>query len=579
MASGSATVRRHRRIANGFMVLVGLGIAVAVIFAVQFAGAAQERALRANARETLSVQAQVLNGLMEKFRLLPTLVGRRPEVSALFKSDDPRNKMAALSAIRHDAAMTGAMDIVLLRLDGTLLLSGTGILTEPVARDSELLSAVLQGRLGRQAIGFASNSRAYVFSTGLRDRSGELFGVIAVLVDLANLEQIWSLSALPVLVIDQRGIILVSNRAPWRMQKLGDIEEVSDGGEANFKLNGAVKPFVQVRQALPELGWEMRVLADATPIARARTLAAASVIFSGLALGFVLLGLLNQRLAVIRRQRSDKANALRLERVVRDRTKALTEEVEEHKQTENTLRQTQDELIQTGKLAALGQMSTALSHEFNQPLAATKSYADNALILRERSREDEAKENIRLISKMADRMAVISRHLRNFGRKPKSRLTSIFVPGVIDEAVEVLSSRLREQNATVKIVHAKGDIWARAGQVRLQQVLVNLIANGLDAAREHPELPIEIQTGTKGKKVIITVRDFGHGIAPGDMEHIFDPFFTTKDPGQGLGLGLSISYNIIKDFGGRLSGANHKEQGAIFRIELDLVPEPGTKAP
>ncbi len=555
--------------------LVALMSAVGVGFGMQIAGAAAKRSLEQSAQEVLLVQVQVLNGLMEKFRLLPNLVGRNTKILGVFVDPSEKNIAAAQLAIRHDAAMTGALDIVLLELDGTLLVSGTGVVTGSFEPTSRLLSAVRQGRLGRKAIQIPPDERAYAFASGLRDDGGSLIGVIAVLVDLANLEQIWSLSTLPVLVADRDGTVLASNRAEWRMMPLNEIR-TQERGLIEYVLDGELRPYVEMSRALPELEWELHVLADAAPIVRARIAAAASVVLGGLALAIFLAYLMRRRLALVQKNRSDKANSLRLERVVRDRTKALTllntalaEEVEHHKLTGTTLRKTQDELIQTGKLAALGQMSTALSHEFNQPLAATKSYADNALVFLERNRQAEAEENIRLISKMADRMAVISRHLRNFGRKPKTRLSSILVEAVINDAIEVLSARLREQGADIIVEHETPDVLAIAGHVRLQQVVVNLISNALDATISGSTKPVQVLTSSRDKKVLISVRDFGSGIAPEHLSQVFDPFFTTKDPGQGLGLGLSISYNIVKDFGGRLTGENHPEGGALFTIELE----------
>ncbi len=575
MASGSALVRRYRQRLFIIIGLVALTIAVGVGFGMQIAGAAAKRSLEQSAQEVLLVQKQVLNGLMEKFRLLPNLVGRNPEILGVFVDPSEKNIAAAQLAIRHDSAMTGALDIVLLGLDGSLLVRGTGVVTGSFEQTSRLLSAVSQGRLGRKAIQIPPDERAYAFASGLRDEGGNLTGVIAVLVDLANLEQIWSLSTLPVLVADRDGTVLASNRAEWRMMSLDKIKTLEQG-VIGYVLEGEVRPYVEMSQALPELEWELHVLADAAPIVRARIAAAASIVLGGLALAIFLAYLMRRRLELVQKNRSDKANSLRLERVVRDRTKALTllntalaEEVEHHKLTGTTLRKTQDELIQTGKLAALGQMSTALSHEFNQPLAATKSYADNALVFLERNRQGEAEENIRLISKMADRMAVISRHLRNFGRKPRTRLSSISVEAVVDDAIEVLSARLREQGTDVIVQHETPGALAIAGQVRLQQVVVNLISNALDATKSGSIKSVQVLTGSTDKKVTISVRDFGSGIASEHLAQIFDPFFTTKDPGQGLGLGLSISYNIVKDFGGRLTGANHPEGGALFTIELE----------
>jgi len=213
-------------------------------------------------------------------------------------------------------------------------------------------------------------------------------------------------------------------------------------------------------------------------------------------------------------------------------------------------------------------MSAALSHEFNQPLAAAKTYADSAALLIERGRSDEATDNIRRISGLVDRMAAISKHLRNFARKPNEKLGPVPVEEVVRDTMEIVSVRLKAAAATIDIDLGNEPLVVRAGSVRLQQVLVNIISNAADAVEGLDDRTIRLRAKQEDGKVVLTVSDRGPGIAPAIAERIFDPFFSTKGVGKGLGLGLSISYNIIKDFGGSLVATNLAEGGAEFRIEL-----------
>ena len=215
-------------------------------------------------------------------------------------------------------------------------------------------------------------------------------------------------------------------------------------------------------------------------------------------------------------------------------------------------------------------MSTALAHEYNQPLSAVKSYAENALTYLERKRIPEAEENIRLISELTDRMAEISRHLKNFARRPNPTYAAVPVDKVVADALSVAASRIRSDGADVDTTGVAPNLWVRAGHVRLQQVLVNLVLNALDAMQGQPRPTITIAATLVGDRVNLTVADKGSGIAPDVIDQIFDPFFTTKEVGRGLGLGLSISYNIIKDFGGQLSATNQPEGGALFTISLEV---------
>ena len=284
----------------------------------------------------------------------------------------------------------------------------------------------------------------------------------------------------------------------------------------------------------------------------------------------------------IERQRSAQAE---LEARVQDRTRdldaanaLLRAEVEERRATEARLRRTQAELVQAGKLAALGQMSAALSHEFNQPLAAVKAFADNAGTFLARGRLAEARDNVGRISAMADRMAAISKHLRNFARRPQDKTGPIPVAAVIDDALELMAPRLQASAARIDYEAPGPDLWVMGGRVRLQQVIVNLISNALDAMERQEAKDIGIRVETDGTATegtcAISVRDRGHGLSEAALAQAFDPFFTTKDPGKGMGLGLSISYNIIRDFDGTLSAANAADGGAVFTVTLRRMPGP-----
>jgi two-component system C4-dicarboxylate transport sensor histidine kinase DctB len=223
-------------------------------------------------------------------------------------------------------------------------------------------------------------------------------------------------------------------------------------------------------------------------------------------------------------------------------------------------------------------MSAALSHEFNQPLAAVKAYAENAATFLDRGRADEARANIGLISSMADRMASISKHLRNFARRPQDKTGPVPIRAVIEDALEVMRPRLDSATARLNLVLPDEDIWVIGGRVRLQQVIVNLIGNALDAmeALHRPEMHLTLSVADGLCR--LALRDTGPGLSEDALAQAFDPFFTTKAPGKGLGLGLSISYNIVRDFNGRLMVANHPEGGAVFTVELDVTTPPAEMA-
>ncbi|BCB19704.1 ATP-binding protein [Bosea sp. ANAM02] len=232
-------------------------------------------------------------------------------------------------------------------------------------------------------------------------------------------------------------------------------------------------------------------------------------------------------------------------------------------------RQTRDDLIQAAKLAALGQMAAGLSHELNQPLAAIRSHAHNGALLLERGRPEEAQKAIGRIQALTTRAADLIAHLRRFARKPGVVLNPVSVGDVIETALSLFEPRFEAERVTLTRELPAGRLHVHAEEIRLEQVLVNLIANALDAIAGMEGAAIAIGARRNGHRVEIWVADSGPGIDRAHLERIFDPFFTTKPVGSGLGLGLSLSYNIIKDLGGTLAVAETGPAGTRFLITLE----------
>ena len=235
--------------------------------------------------------------------------------------------------------------------------------------------------------------------------------------------------------------------------------------------------------------------------------------------------------------------------------------------------------MQASKLAALGQMAAGITHELNQPLTALTTLSDNANQLAERGRIDEVRSNLTHISRLAERMGRIVSHIKAFSRKGDAARAAVSVDEAIRQALMLVESRRRQVGVTVVAAPVPADLAVWANAVRLEQVLVNLIRNAIDATAEAPQsasAAVHVGVEPDEKWVRITVRDFGAGIPADVLPRLFEPFFTTKDEGQGLGLGLAISLAIVEDFGGRLTGHNAQDGngGAQFIIELERVVKP-----
>ena len=271
-----------------------------------------------------------------------------------------------------------------------------------------------------------------------------------------------------------------------------------------------------------------------------------------------------------------------LEENVRQRTLDLTEtntelrrQIQERQKAEKELQNTQNELIQASKLAALGGMSAGVTHELNQPMTAIRSYADNAAAFIKLNRIEDAVANLKIIGELTDRVGRITGQLKMFARKSVARVKPISLKSALDSSLMQLMPRLKNENVTVIQNIPEGRIWVLGGIIRLEQILINLMSNALDAMTEldasHKILTIDIKE--MDRKVVLTIQDTGPGISSETVSKIFDPFYTTKATGKGLGLGLSITLGLVKEIGGKISARNSEEGGACFQVELLMAEE------
>jgi two-component system C4-dicarboxylate transport sensor histidine kinase DctB len=271
-----------------------------------------------------------------------------------------------------------------------------------------------------------------------------------------------------------------------------------------------------------------------------------------------------------------------LELMVAERTSALnlttrnlTQEIAERHQAQQALQTTQNELIQAGKMAVLGQMSAGITHELNQPLTALHTLSDNALVLLERGKLDDVKKNLSTIQQVIDRMATIIRQLKIFSRKSTSSLTPVAICNAITNAKFLVDRRMQLEDVSFKQIVPDSEVFARGDSNRLEQVLVNLFNNALDSMENSTQRCMSVEVRRSEERIFIEVRDNGTGIPDEVQKHLFEPFYTTKAQGAGLGLGLVISAQIVREFGGELSGANSPDGGAVFTIELRAISAGG----
>ncbi|KPB02620.1 sensor histidine kinase [Ahrensia marina] len=537
---------------------------------------------------TLRLVGDSIRAALDRYEPLPHLIAERPELSSLLQNPTRPDLIDATNSILLNTALSvSASDVYLMNTAGTTIAASSYNKQRSfVGRNFNFrpyFQEALQGDLGRYfALGTTSGERGYFFAAPVRE-GAEILGVVAVKFTVDAFEEAWRSAASNIIVTDHNDIIFMASNPEWLMRATKplspatlrsieenrqyplervtnlDVDRTPLNADAdiltieNTNFVGSSDKMVETPQ------WTVTSLAPTEP-ARFQALLAL-VVFSLLAL-ISILGIAFLRHRSAQQIRTQKL----LEQRVNERTAALSHEIEERRNTEEELRRTQATLIQAGKLSALGQMSAALSHEFNQPLAAVKAYAENARAFLDRNEVSEASDNIGRISKMADRMATISKHLRNFARRPQEAVGPVSLLPVIDDAMAVSEPRIKASNVILNYTRPDEEPYVIGGHVRLQQVIVNLISNGIDAMGGEGLLELNIVSIDNGWQ--IRMRDHGAGISDDAITQMFDPFFTTKQTGKGLGLGLSISYNIVRDFGGTLWGKNHPDGGAVFGVDL-----------
>jgi two-component system C4-dicarboxylate transport sensor histidine kinase DctB len=249
---------------------------------------------------------------------------------------------------------------------------------------------------------------------------------------------------------------------------------------------------------------------------------------------------------------------------------ALQREIAERQKAEKSLQVAEQTLAQSSKLAALGEMSAAVSHELNQPLAAMKTYLAGAKLLLQRNRPEEALSSFQRIDDLIERMGAITRQLKSYARKGGDAFEPLDTRLCVSAALSMMEPQLKRRHVRITRNIPQDPVMVMGDRLRLEQVLINLLRNAIDATKtqDDPQVDIILSGGDAAR---ITVRDNGGGVE--DLENLFEPFYTTKAPGDGVGLGLAISSGIVNDFGGRLTARNGQDGGAAFEVELPILKQ------
>ncbi|MEZ5780011.1 MAG: ATP-binding protein [Paracoccaceae bacterium] len=534
--------------------------------------------LEERGRADLALAGDRLTAQLQRYRTMAVLAARHPDILALSLGHPvPPTTVDAL--LLRTADMTRSDEFVLIDSRGRVIASSGADLGGDRAATPYFRRA-MQGALGfHQEIDTATGRRFFVYAAPVFSPEGPVVGALAVKVDTEAAEVTWRGEPMIVYFTRPDGVVFVTNRDELILARMTPSEARTGAEEARllpheaawtaghdlWTLDGG--PYLPERalhltQALPVIGMTAEALIDIAPAERQAALQAGIAAALCLGLGALFYALAERRRALAARLAVEAEANARLEGRVAERTRDLSEANEQ-------LRRAQADLVQAGKLSALGQMSAGISHELNQPLMAIRSYAENAGLFLDRGEPLKAADNLTRITELARRMGRIIRNLRAFARQESEAMSDVDLVQVVAAALELTELRLRSASVTVDWSPPAQPAWVRGGEVRLQQVLVNLLSNAADAMAEGGRVTVRI-TRPAGR-VRLSVADTGPGIT--EPDRIFDPFYSTKEVGasEGMGLGLSISYGIVQSFGGSITGRNRAEGGAVFIVELDAV--------
>lgn len=564
----------------------------------------------------LELHINYLKGVLEKYESLPELLAIDKNLVRALLSPHEHQRIEKLNRYLETInKVSDTLDTYLMNKDGLTIAASNWQEKRPfIGRNFNYrpyFKQAMKGKLGRYfALGTTSAKRGYYFAYPVR-KDDEILGAVVVKINIDHVEQKWAHKDSIFLVSDPDGVIFITTKAQWRYSTLEPLEnEVIDriveskrypvdsfkqltdtvvtavDGYQILELTGedgsSPKRMLKQSQTMPQAGWTVHILSDITGLQK-KAMWVKIKAAAGLLLFYLIIIMLIQRqnrlgelnkIEEEGRRNLEEANEL-LESRVLDRTQELTEtntllkkEISEKKQAEINLKKTRRELIHAAKLAVLGQMSAGINHELNQPLAAIRSYTDNSKQFLQKGRLEDAKWNLEQISELTERMAQIGVQLKLFSRKSSGQLAVVPLHGVIDGALEILKPSLRKTGIKVNVKIEPDDVEVRANNVLLQQVLVNLINNGIQALEEQPVKKIIVEAKIIGSRVIVAVQDTGKGISKEHIKKIFEPFYTTKKSGQGLGLGLTISARIIEECGGNIQLVSSPE-GARFEVTLN----------
>lgn len=510
---------------------------------------------------------------LQRNSVVPLLLARDPTLISALTSRDYSQSSQRLISYRDEI---GAAQLMLLDADGRTVAStdrnliGTTHRNTPYFVEAQRSSDTVFTVTERETTTFD-----FIYSRRVQsDR--QTVGVIVVEVDLGKFERAWASISDAVLVTNSEGRIILATEPRWRGLTVEQAVEVASPPSAIKRAIQATAEWgvlppdaywrgqavMRLDARIPFQGWRMTSFSTYTSV-RERVNSVLALEIMGIAILLATAFYFLSRRAVSRSLLFQRESA-----ELRALNARLQREIAEREKVQKTLEVAEQTLAQSSKLAALGEMSAAVSHELNQPLAAMKTYLAGAKLLLQRKRPDEALSSFQRIDDLIERMGSITRQLKSYARKGGEAFEALDVREALSSALGMMEPQLKQRKVAITRALPKHPVHVMGDRVRLEQVIINLLRNALDATKDTADPQIDLILAA-GETAVLTVRDNGHGIS--DLEQLFEPFYTTKAPGDGVGLGLAISSSIVNDLGGRLTARNSASGGAVFEVQLPIL--------
>jgi two-component system C4-dicarboxylate transport sensor histidine kinase DctB len=576
------------------LAVASLSLLAAIAFgAFRWAGAQAVVATDAVAAQLARDNAGLLSSELQKFRLLPLVLAEYPEVRTILETPGDAavervNARLELLARRTDAAV-----IYVIAPDGRTVAASNYRLTtsfvgqnygfRPYFRD-----AMRSGGAELFALGTVSGRPGLYLARRIGSQAQPL-GVIVVKIEFEPLQRAWARQQGTTLVTDAHGVVIITSRPDWRFRTLGALGPQAreairatrqygalpltplpltlDGNAAAWP--GAPRGGRLASVALPLDGARLLAIAPLAPAVNSANANARLVTLAALVL---IAGVLLLMWRARERHMLQVAAQRALEGQVAERTAELREsnaqllaESAERARADRRYREAREELAQAARLGSLGQITAGVAHEINQPVAAIRSFAENAQAFLMRGDGAKAEGNLGRIVELTQRIGTITSELRDFARRRTPEIGAVSVDGVIDSTLLLIGDRVRALGVMLERRGETG-LQVTADRVRLEQILINLVQNALDALGGRDAATIRIAAAREQDCIVIDVADNGPGVDAALADQLFMPFVTGRE--EGLGLGLAIARNIARDFGGELSLIPSPLGGAAFRIAL-----------